>query len=768
MSENNHFRFLSPPINSNEREVLPPYRPQGPGLPNFQAAEVKQSQLVEYWTIVRRQWWVVVGLAILGVFVGFGVAMIQDPLYRARTTLDIQGLNENFLNIRELVPTGAGGFSTEYLQTEIKILQSSSMLQRVVDKLKASPSRKARQVTGAGRLMTLLSRRPVKVSREQVLAETAASVQVRALGVTRIVEVLCDSRDAVVAEEFCDTLAQEYIDQNLESRWQMTRHTGEWLSRQLAELKHRLEQSEQQLQNSAKDNALLVSDTESLGQEKLRQLQAELSRAQGVRVGKQSEYEVAQGSSPDALPEVLENAALREYRSRITDLKRQLAEAAPTMQPAHYKVRELQAQLRELEAAEKKQRDDVVGRIKSEFDSAMKRESLLATEYNSQVATVSREAGKGVRYNMLKREVESGRKIYETMLQRVEEVGLASAMRASAIRVVDPASEPGLPYTPNPMRSAVIGGIFSGFAGICLTLFRARIDRGLHGPGEAPVHLQVRELGVIPSARLDPMRAFFQRRGSTSRRHGANSLLTEAPTFDGDKSKLELAVWHRSSSLLAESFSATMNSLLFAGQNGWPTDVIILTSADAGDGKTTVSSNLAIALAQVKERVLLVDWDLRHPRLHEIFCVEKGLGLTDLLRGDSSIEDMPQESFIRSTSVPGLFLLTAGDESNFAPRLLHSERASRLVNRLRKDFSTVVIDSPPILHFSDARVVGKLSDGVVLVLRAGKTTRDVAMAAERCFLNDGTPLLGTVLNDWKPRKSDRYGSYYYGAKHAGY
>jgi capsular exopolysaccharide synthesis family protein len=355
------------------------------------------------------------------------------------------------------------------------------------------------------------------------------------------------------------------------------------------------------------------------------------------------------------------------------------------------------------------------------------------------------------------------------MLQRVEEVGLASAMRASAIRVVDPAGMPDQPYTPNPVRSSLIGGIVSGFAGICLALFRARIDRSLQGPGEAPVHLLVRELGVIPAARFHPMRSLFHNRRLSAQRRSQVSIIDVAPAKDSRRDKLELAAWNHSSSLLAESFSATMNSLLFAGQNGWPVDVIILTSADAGDGKTTVSSNLAISLAQVKERVLLVDWDLRHPRLHEVFGVEQGHGLTDLLANDSAIEDLPQESFIRCTLVPGLFLLTAGDASRFAPRLLHSKRAARLVNRLRKDFSTVVIDSPPVLQFSDARVVGKLSDGVLLVLRSGKTTRDAAMAAEQCFLNDGTPLLGTILNDWNPRKSSKYGNYqhYYGRNREG-
>lgn len=766
MSEPGNFRLIEPPGNPANRAVLP-VRPAQISAPP--SRDVEQSQLVEYWSIVKRQWWAVLGLAILGCCVGFVFAMMQPPLYRASTTLDIQGLNDNFLNIRELVPTGAGGFSPEYLQTEIKILQSASMLHRVVDKLKTAPEHKAKPAMGAGRLMALLIRRQSLPSREQMVAETAASVQVRALGVTRIVEVICDSKDPDLAKDFCNTLAEEYTNQNLQSRWEMTQHTGEWLRRQLADLKLRLEQSEQQLQTSAKDNALLISDTESLGQEKLRQVQAELQRVQALRIGKQSEYEVAEKSPPNALPEVLDNAALREYRARITDLRRQVAEAEATMTPAHYKVRELQGQLRELEAAESRHRQDVIGRIKSEFDSAQKREALLLTEYNSQVALVSQQAGRGVRYNMLKREVESGRKIYETMLQRVEEVGLASAMRASAIRVVDPATEPRLPYTPNPVRSSMIGGIVCTFAGICVALFRARIDRGLHGPGEAPVHLKVRELGVIPSVRIHPVRGLFDRGGATARRRDRTSILDLAQSADGIGDKLELTMWRRSASLLGESFFSTMNSLLFAAQNGWPTDVIILTSAHSGDGKTTISCNLAIALAQVKERVLLVDWDLRHPRLHDVFGVEKGMGLTDVLANDSKIEDLPQESFIRNTPVPGLFLLTAGDESIFSPRLLHSERAARLVTRLRRDFSMVVIDSPPILQVADARVIGKLSDGVLLILRAGKTTRDVAMTAERCFLNDGTPLLGTILNDWNPRKSSKYGSYqqYYSGRPAG-
>jgi capsular exopolysaccharide synthesis family protein len=183
-----------------------------------------------------------------------------------------------------------------------------------------------------------------------------------------------------------------------------------------------------------------------------------------------------------------------------------------------------------------------------------------------------------------------------------------------------------------------------------------------------------------------------------------------------------------------------------------------MASPDVGDGKTTVSTNLAIVLARINQRVLLVDGDTRCPGLHRIFGLPNDGGFLDLLGAPQPIEEMPAELLGYPTAIPGLHLLPAGTPHS-GQRLLHSDRASALFKRMREEFDVVLVDSPPMAHFSDARVLGHLTDGVVLVFRAGRTTVDLAMSMCNCLAEDGTQVVGTVLNDWDARTSRVYGRY---------
>ena len=731
------------------------------------AAKPEESQLLEYWRLLRRRGRFVIVLGVLGMVLGIALTLLQTPLYRARTSLDIQAPDQDVLKASDGTQTSGNEHPAEtYIQTELKILQSNFMLNRVIGRLKTRRPRASSSSVAAWRSFFHLST-PSPESWDTLLDDTARRTKVRSLGLTRIVEVVCDSRDPRLAGQFCNTLAQEYIANNLETRWQTMQSMSDFLSRQLEALKRRLAKSEGELQESARESALLYApERDTLAQEKLRQLQAELSNAQSDRVAKQSQYEMA-SAGPDSVPAVLDNAYLREYQVKLEDLQRQLAELSSTLTPQHYKIRQLETQITQLNATIARQRDNIIGRMREEFEAAQRREALLLTAYQAQMGVVAEQAGKGVQYNMLKREVDSTRKIYEAMLQRVEELGLASAVRASTIRVMDPATRPAAPFTPNvSMNSAV--GLFAGlFLGTMFAIIQSRSERTLKEPGDTSLHLDVRELGVIPSARTTLVRALLDQgpklwvnaRTKLDRRVASN-VVTESQSepihVNGHtSSQLALVSWHKRRSDIAESFAATMNSVLFGRFDAEPPKAILVTSPDLGAGKTTVCSNLAIALAGIHKRVLLVEGDLRRPSLHKAFEV-RGEGMTEILAGMGPIEEIPVERLARQTAVPNLWLLPAGGR-RFEPELLYSNRVAALFRRLRSEFDVVLVDSPPMLHVSDARVLGRLMDGVILVFRAGRTTVDLAVATHNCFYDDGTRVLGTILNDWDPRTSKTYG-----------
>jgi capsular exopolysaccharide synthesis family protein len=368
------------------------------------------------------------------------------------------------------------------------------------------------------------------------------------------------------------------------------------------------------------------------------------------------------------------------------------------------------------------------------------------------LASLSREAPKAVQYNLLKSEVESGRQLYQAMMHRVEELGVASAMHASTIRVVDRAIPAQRPYSPNWKTNCIVGGFAGIFLGVSLACLRSRSDRSLQDPGDAPGLLNVRELGVIPSAESRP--SWSRNRDKPRIRTLGSSMEVQVPD-----SSLEVATLRQKNSALAESFAAAMNSILFARENDAQIKVIVVTSPDPGDGKSTIESKLAIALAQIERRLLLVDGDRRRTRLSTLFGSEGCPGMVEILRGKQEFHEVAIGSIGKGWQLPSLHFLPAGDSSFFEPKLLHSARMTEFLARVREEFDIVLIDSPPVVHIADARVLGKLSDGVLLVFRAGKTTIDLATAAQRCFQEDGTHVIGTILNDWNANQSARFRGY---------
>ena len=317
--------------------------PSGPAAYAAEPAEgAEELSLIGYWRILRRRRGALLLAAFLGVMAGALVTVPQTPLYQAKATLEVQDMNQNFLNMKEVSPISEMGASYTALtdvQTQIKLIQSATLLSRTSARLrgngaqtvKAQPSR-----WGAWRkALNLPEQKPVD-GREQMLQSLQNSLRVRSAGQTRIIEMLVDSTDPNLAAAFANLLCNEYIDQNMEARWQMSQRTGDWLGRQLEDMRIKLERSEDGLQSYARQTGLLFTgdkDRQNISEEKLRQLQAQLSTVQGDRVAKQSRYEMARTASADTLPDVLSDSSLRELMGKVTDLRRQEADLAELYTP---------------------------------------------------------------------------------------------------------------------------------------------------------------------------------------------------------------------------------------------------------------------------------------------------------------------------------------------------------------------------------------------------------------------------------------------------
>lgn len=740
-----------------------------PSLHTAGEEDEPKGLLVEYYRLLVRHRWRIAACAAMGAGLAFLVSLATQPVFRARTSLDIQNLNVDFMNMRAVAPTGqAGPASGEtYIQTEIKLLQSDTLLRRTVSRM--MPQAEGITANSDGTLLKL--RRALHLpdseshSPQEIVAYTAKSVTVKPLGLTRLVEVTCDSWDAKFAADFCNALTSEFQQQDREIRWADAQKTSEWLSRQLADVREQLTVSEKKLQNAQDRGGFLLGGLQngSVGEQRLRELQSELLKAQADRVSKQAQYEISRSAPADTLPIILDDTQLRDYQTKLAELRRALAESMPPLTDAHPKVQKLKAQIRELEGELATKKANVLDRMHNEFGAARQREQLLLSAYHSQESRVAQELSQETQMNMLHRDVDSGQQLYQTLSQRVKEAGLASAMQATTIRTVDAATVPNLPIMPRRVRSTAVGLIMGTVVGVCFAFFKARTETVLRTPGEAPRYLNVRELGVIPSARAGLAKVYINKLTAPA----SAGLLAEASASSSSQAKtdqvVDLATWKEHASLVAEAYRSTTYSILLEDREFERGKSYVISSPSAGEGKTTVTSNLGIALAQANRRVLVIDGDLRRPRLHKSMGVSNEVGLRDILRGDIDFESVPLHQFCRSSQVPNLSILPSGSGSEEPSSLLYSSRLRLLLARLTKEFDVVLMDTPPVMHLADARILAGVTDGVILVLRARSTDRETAMNARDLFHHDQVRIVGTILNDFDPLsegRTDYYDSYY--------
>ncbi len=759
-------------FDSSARQASPLPAPLDPAI--FDPAPIepfrgerRSNLLLDYVRTLVRFRWIIVLCAAAGILASLLLNLSTLPVYRARTSLDIQNLNGDFMNMHTLSPTGGAESSSEsYVQTQIKLLQSDTLLDRTVSRLESEqhPAYIERDDLVSGLKRTLHISRTEPLAYQALIDDAARQVKVKPLGVTRLVEITCDSWNAAFSAKFCNTLTQEFKDEDLEVRSAEAQKTSDWLTRQVADVRLKAEESQKKLEAATGGNGLVLSqESNSVGEDRLRQMQAELVRAQADRMEKEAQAGVAGSASPTSLPSVLDNPAYRQLQTQLADLQNRVAEIVPPLTEENPRVIHLRSQIKEVETEMAVERRTSTSRMGNEFASARHREALLKAAYDAQVQSVSSELGQASKVNLLRREVDSEQQLYQTLLSRAKEAGFASAMQATTIRIVDTARAPRVPVSPRRVPAAGVGLLLGSAFGLGFALFKERSSEVFRLPGEAPRFLNVQELGVIPTADTG------QRKTVISSIHAARALLRDPDTElpDPHENALSIARWQDHFSIVAEAYRNTTFSILLSEAATRRARIYVVSSPNAGEGKTTVTSNLGVALSQSKRRVLLVDGDLRKPGLHRALHMANELGLRNILRGEIDLEKTPVTDFCRPTSVRNLSLLSSGTGSEEVVELLHSPLVGDLLARLSREFDMILVDTPPMLHMADARIFARQADGAILVLRAASTGREQAEDARNLFEHDRVRLIGTILNRFDPSAEGRSGYYssYYRYKH---
>jgi len=713
----------------------------------------------EYVRVLARHRLTIVVPALVGLLIGLLIGLPSEPVYRTHTLLEIRSINGDFMNLHSVAPTGdnsPAGADTN-LQTQIKLLNSETLLQQTADTLFAKPhpasivrqdliSRFARTIHVGGR---------ATIPYTALVDQAVHSVTVKPLGLTRLVAVTCDSYDPQFSANFCNTLIRTFEDQGLETRSAEAQQTSAWLTKQVSDVRQRAEKDQIKLEQAVGGNGLMLSQaTASIGEGRLRSLQDEMVKAEADRMKKQADVELARNAPADTLPGVQDNPAHRAYELKLADLQSQLSQLVPTLTEANPKVVRLRSQIQQAESGLLTTQSSSTRRADNEYTAAIHREHLLDNAYVAQESIVSTDLQKAAQVSLLRKELDGEQSLYETLLQRAKEAGFASAVKAATIRIVDTARVPKMAASPKRKLAGSAGLALGALGGIGLAFFRERNNKAFRIPGEVTRLLQVPELGVIPAAVAA---------GEKLRPMSPRGVLRIAGSSIPEESEaLTIAHWGDDFSIVAEAYRNATYSILLSNSSKRSRSYVV-TSPSSGEGKTSITSNLGVALSKSRLRVVLIDGDLRRPALHRAFALENRSGLREVLRGEVNLETTPTASLVTNTEIPNVAIISAGQGPGDIVGLLHSPYFGALLARLSRDFDVILVDSPPILYMADARILAGQSDGVILVVRAGLTTCEQAVHARDLFQRDGVRLVGTLLNDFDPRREgmgDYYKSYY--------
>jgi succinoglycan biosynthesis transport protein ExoP len=724
------------------------------------AFEVDQGpDIVAYWRILRKRRRTI--LAVLAVL--FAVVAVwtlrQKPVYRAKALIEIEKENPSILTAQDLFTTDS--VSDTFLETQYKILKSDALAESVIVRLGMEQMPEFAPAVPWQKWMKsfLAQAAPVQGAAaarnsgvpQRTLDRFQDRLEVTPIRRSRLLTISFESQDPELAARVVNTIASDYMEQSLKVRWDASQRASEWLTRQLADLKTKLEISENELQTYATENGLLFLENgngsnENIVNERLRQLQEELTKAQAARYEKESFYRLVQSGDYASLPGVFENKLIQDLTMQSANLQEQAAQLTITFNASYPKVKQIQNQIKEVDAVLARERKHAAQRITDDYTAALNREKLVRQDFQAQQKQANLVAERSVQYNILKREVDTTKNVYEGLLQHLKEAGASVELKASDIRVVDPAKPPSTPTRPNVPLNLALGLLLGLGLGVGLAFLQESMDKTVKSPDEVERFLRLSPLAHVPTVHTLNGRRHLLPRDESGR-------LPAEPRSNGKHTSLNLSektpprvdLRAPTQAALSEAFRSLCASVLLSA-SGRPPSSILIASAQPGEGKTMVAINMAVALAELGQRVLLIDADLRCPAIQKSFEIRGRCKLSSYLAGGYDWRRMAQ-----GTGINGLDVLLCGPVPPNPVELLASKLMRRLLWEARQEYKFVILDSPPLLNVADGRILASQVEGVILVVKSGVTPRALVQRAESYLRTVGANVVGVVLNNFDSR-----------------
>jgi len=703
-----------------------------------QSAETGEIDLRKYVDIILRRRWTIISITLIAAVITLVVSFTMRPVYTAKGTVMIEK-EPNILSFEDIFQIET--FRDDYFQTQYKLLQSRSLADRTIEKLKLWEKEdftSKRQVTP--------EELKNQVFRRKMVDRFLDRLEIKPVRMTRLVEVAFKAHDPKLASDCVNGLFDSFVDMNIENKSEATEQATEFLTQQIADLKKEISQKEQELQNYGQEkNIIILSDKETTILDKLSELNKALTEAQIDRVRKEAYYTEIKNASPDYIPEALSNPLIQRLREDYLKLSREYSKMQEQFQPGYPEMQRLKVELESARDLLKNETENLIKAAYSEYQAALKREKSLQDLFDRQKEEAFRLNSNAILYNSLKIEIENKKNLMESLLKRQSETGVSArlkGLRTSNIRIVDRADIPISPSSPKKFRNLLLALFLGLFGGVGLAFVMEYLDNSVKSVEDIERYSGLPTLGVVP-AFGENSRAYgyyyAYRSGEDGHKKKMSEKKDERKPEDQPKS-IELITHFAPESVFAESYRSLRTALLLSGPQSNLRSMIV-TSALPTEGKSATISNLAVSLAQMGKKVLLIDADLRRPKQHRIFNMKNHDGLTNYLAMDLELEKL-----IKTTLVPGVCLINSGPIPPNPAELLSSEKMSELLKKVREQFDFVLIDTPPLLAVTDAQILAKMVDGLVLVVRAEKTPREALRQTRELIDLLKLKTFGVVIN----------------------
>ncbi|HKG62210.1 MAG TPA: polysaccharide biosynthesis tyrosine autokinase [Pyrinomonadaceae bacterium] len=739
---------------------------------SYGPAATEPNQLRDYLFIVLKRKWLIISLCLVVTSL-VAVQMFRQPsIYEAEAMIRIEQRTQNVLQTKDFVLNAQP--DTNFWGTQIKLLQSPALARQVALSLDLQHNPNFFGTQAQGGIFTAL-RRMVSGEKKPAALPAIAPGGLSVIGEAQLkdepltpeeLSALEPYEDAIIgaekvegvvgtnlfiikyrhtepeiAQKVSNALAEVFRSNNVERTTQNSTKAEELLVREIAAYQEKIRHDTESLFNYAREKGLPPTMDSALNVEgqRLADISRQLLEAENHRKNAQAIYQSAKNSSdPYSIPEVRKSERISQIQTRISDLKERKAALEVTYTKEWPEVKKVEAAVKRLEDELKTETEESIAMLKQQYDSALAHESSVRDMYFKQRGTTDQQTRDQIEMAQYTQRLETNKQYLNTLLQKQREVQIAQGDKGSEVRIENYSRLPGAPVGPARLRNVMIAFVLSLVAGIGLAFLLDFLDDTVKSLDDVDRYIHLPALAMIPASR------------------GGTSLKGLPRPNAGASESTALALIDDARSPIAESYRHLRTSLLLSSA-GQPPKTILVTSSQPSEGKTTTAINTAFMLAQTGVEVLIIDCDLRRPRLHTQFEIPNSKGLTTWLSGERDLDNLLQTY----PKTHNLKILTSGPVPPNPAELLGSEEMRRLLNSLSERFAHIIIDSPPAISFTDASILSTMVDGVMLVVHGGRSSRAVVRRAKQQLLDVGAHIFGVVLNNVRLETQDYYYSGYY-------